>query len=438
MKRKDLAGIGGIIILTVVIAVVFSANAESIYGNSMFNATLQNIDQTLQTMDTLDEKLQYLMAVGSYPSVVAGIVVNDSLVWANAYGAARLDTVYLIASITKPFTATAILQLYERNLLDLETDVNAYLPFQLRHPQYPNTPITIRMLLAHQSGIGHPTGYRALYNARRFDAQWHDWVATNLGWEFPKFDPMPSLETFLEACLTPTGTYYSPTFWRSFEPGTGFSYSSIGYDLLGYVVSQVAQQPFTAYLQEHIWEPLNMTRTGFRAAEFAPNHAIPYERIFGILSKTNLELPLYELTCEGGTGIRTTLPDLAQFLLAHMNDGRVNGFQLLQPETVELMHQPAVSLTGGWEGYGFGWILRSKEPGKYHDMKGSQGHGGSDPGFISHMWMVERDPGAYGIILMTNLNTNFKEDALWSSATDLKMQDILLHEASVLFSHGYK
>jgi len=436
MRKKDLAGIGGIIILTVVIGVVISSNSDSIYGNFMYNATLQNIGQNLQMMDTLDEKLQYLMAIGYYPSLVAGIVVNDSLVWANAYGDVSLDTVYLIASITKPFTATAILQLYERNLLDLENDINAYLPFQLRHPQYPNTPITIRMLLMHQSGIGHPTNYRSIYNARRYDEKWHDWLAQNFGWESPKLDPKPSLETFLEDCLTPNGAYYSPTFWRSFEPGTEFSYSSIGYDLLGYVVSQVTLQPFTAYLQEHIWDPLNMTRTGFRAAEFAPDHAIPYERIFGILSKTNLELPLYGLTCEGGTGIRTTVPDLAQFLIAHMNHGQINGFQLLKPETIELMHQPAVSLTGSWVGYGFGWILRSKKPGKYHNMQGSQGHGGDDPGFVSHMWMVEREHGTYGIILMTNLNTNFKEDALWASATNLKMQDVLLHEASVLFSQG--
>ena len=69
------------------------------------------------------------MTEGEIPSLAAGIVVNDSLVWAKAYGEASLDTVYLIGSITKLFTATAIFQLYEQELIDLEDDINKISPF---------------------------------------------------------------------------------------------------------------------------------------------------------------------------------------------------------------------------------------------------------------------------------------------------------------------
>ena len=134
--------------------------------------------------------------------------------------------------------------------------------------------------------------------------------------------------------------------------------------------------------------------------------------------------------------MRSTVPNLAQFLIAHMNHGQINGFQLLKPETVERMHEPTVSFPPQslTVGYGLGWMHLSNVTYEHHYFHGAQGHGGDTWGFRCHMWFVEKEEGAYGVILMTNINTNFKPDSIYIHAMSLKLQDVLLHEASVMFS----
>ena len=433
-KRNNIIGIGRIGLIAVVIGAVLWSNSGLI-SDYMFETNLQNIDNQLQNLQTLDEKIQYLMKEGDIPSLVAGIVVNDSLVWSRGYGAGSQDNVYLIASVTKPFAATAVLQLYERNLIDLDDDVNKYLPFNMRHPEYPNKPITIRMLLSHQSGLAH---YTDEYTCYIEDQRILSWLSENRGLDIIAYNPYPSFAEFLEGYLTPNGPYYSPYAWTLSEPGTGYLYSSPGYDILGYIVERVTNQTFTDYLQENILDPLNMTSTGFSVSDSPRRQAIPHERVFGVLSKTNVELPLYDRNRIGGGGMRSTVPDLAQFLIAQMNQGQINGFHLLRPGTVELMHKQAVSFSDQslMVGYGLGWIHLSNETYKHHYLHGAQGHGGEKWGFSCQMWFVQKERGAYGIILLTNINRSLKADLIHALATNLKIQDLLLQEASVRFTQS--
>lgn len=439
MKKKDYVGIAGIVILTIVVGMGLSLKADSIYWDSMYTSTMHTIDQNLENLDTIDEKMEYIVELGAYPSTVAGIVVNDELVWTNAYGNANMDTVYNIGSVTKTFTATAILQLYDRNLLDLNADVNTYLPFPLRHPLFPDVPVTLRMLLTHHSGLQSNYFRQGIYDPF-VNSQLLGWEAELLGKDYLQLDPLPTLGDFLEGYLTPGGAYYSPTVWTDSKPGTDYKYANVGFDLLGFIVEQVTYQSFTDYLQEHIWGPLNMTRTGGQFAEFAPNVAVGHERFYGVLSKTNVELPLHDRSCIGAGGIFSTLPDLAQFLIAHMNQGQVNGVQLLRPETVELMHQSAFSTSGkgdfGQVGAGLGWVLRNPYPGNYFNFRGSQGHGGATPGWTCQMWMVENEHGSYGFILMSNITQFYENDPLWILSTGYSMQEVLLIAAESLLSQN--
>ena len=99
------------------------------------------------------------MSFTHIPSLSACIIKNDTIVWSKAFGwsdiynlkKAKSDTIYRVASITKTFTATALMQLYEQGLFDLDDNVSEYLPFDLKNPKYPECNITFRMLLAHQS-----------------------------------------------------------------------------------------------------------------------------------------------------------------------------------------------------------------------------------------------------------------------------------------------
>ena len=108
-----------------------------------------------------DENILSLMKSGHMPSISMGIVKNNSLVWSKSYGYSNIlkkekatnTTIYLAGSISKTFTGLALMQLFEQELFDLDDDVNDYLPFSLRNPNYPNINITFRMLLAHQSSL---------------------------------------------------------------------------------------------------------------------------------------------------------------------------------------------------------------------------------------------------------------------------------------------
>ena len=110
---------------------------------------------------TFDLKIKLLMKVGHMPSLSACIIKNNGIVWSKGYGFYDImhrkkacdDTIYMIGSISKSVTATALMQLYEQGLFDLDDDVSDYLPFTLRNPKYPDVPITFRMLLAHQSSL---------------------------------------------------------------------------------------------------------------------------------------------------------------------------------------------------------------------------------------------------------------------------------------------
>ena len=434
-RKKAICGVGGIILVMIVVGGALFSSANTI-ERYMFMSTLHNTDKTLGTMETIDEKIQYLMERGDIPSLAACIVVDDTVVWANAYGEqSSLDTIYNIGSITKPFVATAVLQLYEQGLLDLDDDVNTYLPFSMRHPEYPDTPITIRMLLTHQSGLAH---YTNQYHQFTQSDELLDWLSEYRGWDVTKYDPQPSFAAFMEGYITPDGLYYTPYAWSPLKPGTGYSYSTPGYDTLGYIVERVTNQPFSEYLRENIFEPLNMTSTGFKFSDLPERQAKPYERIFGVLTKTNVDVPLSDRERIGGGGIRSTAPDLAQFMIAHMNQGEINGYRLLNPETVALMHSRVIetSVDIFMAGSGYGWTLRDTEPwtfwGRAIDMQGAQGHGGTDYGYRCSMWFVKTDKGAYGFVLMTNLSTLAKSDFRWFLTIYTTIEELLLQEASMM------
>jgi CubicO group peptidase (beta-lactamase class C family) len=377
----------------------------------------------LGTIDkAVDQEIQRLVHDGDIPSLSVAIAVRDSLLWARSYnGRAGLDTVYMAGSITKPFVATAILQLYERGALDLDEDVSHYLPFAVRHPAYPEQAISVRTLLSHCSGLSEEAPpYWETYRFRGGEALTR-FAPEMLGLElpYPRFDRRPSRQAFFEGLLTPGGAYATPGIWDA-EPGTQYAYANVGYELLGYLVECIAGQSIEAYLWEHILEPLGMTHSGFGLDEWASVLARPYERVEGgelwmegyrfplpgraqaLVQGQNLELPLYEHVVGAG-GLLVTVGDLAQFMIAHMNQGRAaNGFQLLHPETMALMHSRAVSVEGAkgsfaTDGYGLGWFVFKE---------GLQGHPGSMPGFTTLMICGETDQERCGFTLLKNHNTD--------------------------------
>jgi CubicO group peptidase (beta-lactamase class C family) len=429
-------GIVGVVLVAGALAWSLSVHQTTV---SRLNARwiMRRLKRTLADMETLEDKVAYLIAEGHLPSAAVGIVVDDELVWTGVYGeGTELDARYNAGSIAKPVVATAVLQLHDRGMIDLDADIRQYLPFEVRHPEHPDAPITPRMLLAHRSGLGHHT---PVYFGYAKSAELLDWEEAYRGktiyGSVQRMEDKPDYGVFLKEYLTPGGRYYVPRAWGSQKPGTAYRYSTVGYDVLGYLVEEVSGQPVPAYLEENILKPLGMIHTDQLVVGPSAATAFPHERVYGVFWKTNVELPAYGNERIGGGGLSTTVPDLARFMIAHMNEGRVGDIQILDPETVALMHAPAVKTSTdiGMAASGYGWAIRREEPWSYwgypFEMRGAQGHGGGDYGYRAGMYYVQKEGGGYGAIMLTNLANFFKEDMPWYFGIYLQLEDLLMDEA---------
>jgi CubicO group peptidase (beta-lactamase class C family) len=365
------------------------------------------------------------MGEGDIPSFAAGIVINDTLVWTKGYGEQpSLDTVYMIGSVTKIFTATAIMQLYDDALLDLDEDINNYIPFSVRHPDYPGTPITPRMLLTHKSGIKSDVSNQTLWD---FDTDMITWANDNLGAGLPLWSSRPSLGEFLNGSLNPAGPYYEPGNWNSQPGGTIRHYSNTGFLLLAYIVEQLANQSYVEYLQENVLDPVDMASTGFNYSDFVGRNAIPY----ALRDGQNSAYPFYNQYNYGGGSVRTTVPDLANLLIAHMNQGSFDGSQILTPQTIDLMQTSQYSLSGGelggftYVGQGLGWSLFTEN---------TIAHGGAIPGFLAQIAFRTVSNGKYGIVFMVNRGASLTEDNYLVNTFFPSMVSTLFDEAVRLFN----
>jgi CubicO group peptidase (beta-lactamase class C family) len=139
---------------------------------------------------------------------------------------------------------------------------------------------------------------------------------------------------------------------------------------------------------------------------------------------------------------------MAQFAIAQMNQGQAGGVQLLEPETVALMQEEAVTFPLGRGdlnqfAYGLGLGHIQEEPwscwGHLYDMHGATGHGGSWFGYAGQMWFVDEAEGGYGIVMLINTELDFKPEArgLWLFASPLRLQVLLMEEASVLYEQTH-
>jgi CubicO group peptidase (beta-lactamase class C family) len=257
----------------------------------------------------------------------------------------------------------------------------------------------------------------------------------NRSWEYRQEFETLSYAEFMAGYLGSGGSYYQTENWANCRPGTEFIYSSPGFDLLAHLVEEVSGQTFNDYLQVNIFDPLGMNNTTATPLDTPEKMAIPYERWYGVLAKTNVQLPLSQRRGVGGGGLYTTAANLSNFLIAHMNQGKSGDFQLLQADTVAMMHNRVSGTSGDFMqvGYGYGWGLFQEAPRQMWDItyqpRGFQGHGGRFWGYSSAMYMVEEEQGAYGFVLLINNSMAESLDTPWAFAIQLNLQDFILQEA---------
>ncbi len=300
--------------------------------------------------DFLDKIIERLMDFGNFPSVSACIVKGDEIVWSKGYGLSNIEsdipatdkTVYGICSITKTITGIALMQLFDQGLFDLDDDVNGYLPFTLRNPHFPEDPITFRMLLSHSSSLRSPNSY---------------WNTQFYNYGGPPFQDYPA--PWLEECLTPDGIRYDPDYWNAEnKPGQLGVYANVNYDIIGYLVELLSDEPLYEYCDEHIFKPLEMYDTSFNLSQYNSEQlAIPYSwdddnRIY----RKNFNI--VHIHYPAG-GVFSTVKDMSHFMIVHMNGGMYNDTRILKESTVEEMHN-IQSIAGAGRSYGLAWLFESR------------------------------------------------------------------------------
>jgi serine beta-lactamase-like protein LACTB len=302
------------------------------------------------------------VALGT-PGLSAALVIGETVVWSRGFGWADLEasapatpaSVFRIASISKPITATAVLQLVERGLVSLDDPIQRYAPW---FPRKPQGEIRIRHLLTHTSGIRH---YR--------------------GNEMNSRDAYPSVERAAAVFKD------DPLL---FAPGEQYAYTSYGFNLLAAVVEAASGRPFDEYLRTNIFVPAGMSSTFLeRPQQVVPSRAHQYVR--GALPGSWLHAPYVDLSLKwAGGGMISSALDLARFDMA------LNGGRLLKPETLELMYTPARLNSGASTGYGLGWMI-STEGGRLQVA-----HSGGATGGTTY---ILREPRArVASVLLANLD----------------------------------
>jgi CubicO group peptidase (beta-lactamase class C family) len=332
--------------------------------------------------DNLDDIIMQLMAFSHISALSGAIVYNGSLTWAGGYGLANretnsvatADSIYLVASISKTITATALLQLYEQGKFNLDDDVSNYLNFSIRNPSFPTVPITFRLLLSHHSSLSvdPDTSFTRLLPA---DLPLNDYPSS-----------------FYRELLVPGGLHYIPQIWTAATPGSSMNYANLGFGLLGYLVERISGENFASYCHTHIFQPLEMYNTSFTLDGLDINRLVrPYEYYDG----EYIPYMHYTLLDYPAGNLRTTVVDLSHFLIAQMNQGRYKDVQLLSPETIEMMHTIQYQNHTGYNfNYGLGFQI-------WQDASGNQiGHTGGLFGVSTIM--VYREGQDVGLIMFCN------------------------------------
>ncbi len=263
------------------------------------------------------------------------------------------EQVFRIGSLTKPFTATAIMLLADAGKLSVEDDIRKYLP------QYPthDAPITIEHLLTHTSGIPGYTEQRGFTQKMGQD-----------------IEPAALVDQFKDLPL-------------EFLPGSRMKYSNSGYHLLGLIIEKVSGQPYGRFVAQKIFKPLGMTHSGY-GDDPKLDRVLGYSR--GKEGPPLAATPISMKIPFAAGGLVSSVDDLARW------DSAIQAGKLLKKDTWKRVFTPTRLMDGRATDYGYGWSVGNLEG---HP---AQRHGGGIPGFASHILRVP-DEGLLVAILFNSI-----------------------------------
>jgi CubicO group peptidase (beta-lactamase class C family) len=322
--------------------------------------------------------IQQIMKENPVMGLSVAVVKNNKIIYTHSFGlkdaetnaALTDDNIFRIASISKSFSATAIMQLVEDKKVNLDQDVSELVGFKIRNPKFPETIITLRLMLSHLSSINDSQGYFSL----------------------DSINPQKSVNWY--KC------------YNNYEPGKGYEYCNLNYNMIGTIIEKVSSERFDTYIQKHILEPLSLYGgyyvNGLDKTKFATIYEYQPDVSKFVMSPNayaprTAEIAAYEMGYSTPIfsptgGMKISAKDLATYMMMHANYGKYNGVRIISKKSSIEMQTPMSTNRN----YGFAIETTNK----LIDGKIMVGHTGSAYGLYSAMFFNTEEK--FGIVVISN------------------------------------
>ena len=318
----------------------------------------------------LQPLIEDFMRQQQVPGLAIGVIQGGQLAYAHGFGVKNLAhdhdpvtprSLFHMASITKTFVATSIMQLVEAGKINLDAPVVQYLPyFRLADDRYPT--ITVRQMVTHTSGMPDVEDYE---------------------WDKPQYDD-GALERYVRSVSNQK---------LIFAPGTDFRYSNMAFEVLGDLISKVSGESFDDYVQQQILTPLKMKDSTLLIKKTSPGLMTwGHERDLSGHVFPSKVYP-YNRMHSPSSNLHSNVEDMARWALANLNHGELDGRRILKEQTYDIMWKPAHKLSDG-RAVGISWFL-----GEYRGQA-TVSHGGGDTGYATFLMLLPEKKMA--VVLMAN------------------------------------
>ena len=315
------------------------------------------------------------------PGLAAALVIGDKVVWAEGFGFANaedlvpvtVETPFMLASISKTFVGTALMQGIEAGTLSLQTPINDLLDFEVDNPRVEGDSIAIQHLVTHTSGIRD---------------NWSVWTEHDL---YSEGDSPIALSDFLENYLLANGAYYDEEAnFVDRLPGEQWNYGNVASALAGHLVEAGMGTPLDDYSESALFEPLGMVNSGWHLADHdLATVAVPYTRSGGSL----VPVSHYGYPDYPDGQLRASVADLGRYAAALLSGGALDGQSILTPQSVESLFTPPLV---DFEDQGVFWFKS--------EMRGhtAWGHSGGDLGVLTDLKIFPEAGFAFALLINTD------------------------------------
>ena len=324
-------------------------------------------DKSDRFKEQLEPVINQVMQQARIPGFAIAVVEDQRVVYAAGFGVRKLGekdpvtarSLFHMASVTKTFVATSIMQLWEQGKIDLDAPVVKYLPyFRLKDERYKL--VTLRLMLSHISGMPDTNDYE---------------------WDKPQYDD-GALERYVKSLANDS---------LIADPGTKFQYSNIAFEVLGDVIAKVSGLSFEDYVKRNILEPLGMTISTLLVKQ-ADTGLLTSPHVLGQSYDVEVSkvFPYNRMHSPSST-LYSSVLDMSRWAMANLNRGELHGKRILKSSTYDLMWKPAGEQFGQ---IGISWFLN-----KYKGF-GLVTHSGGDTGFVSNLVLIPEKKIA--VVMMSN------------------------------------